>query len=204
MSKQSDIWSGDFGDDYTDRNKINYRNNLKVFIDVITALKNKYHDYSVLEIGCNKGHNLTALKFLGFKQVNIIGVDINDYALRLAREDGHNVINENILNLSFDNNTFDLVFTMGVLIHISPDDIDKAVKEMCRVSKKYILAMEYPADTEEVVHYHGRDDLLWKRNFARVLTEANPNIRIIGHWNWGGKYSSFYDRLDGWLFEKEK
>jgi len=204
MSKQGEVWAGEFGNEYTDRNKVNYRKHLKVFIDVLTVLRNKHHNYSVLEIGCNKGHNLTALKFLGFKQDNIIGVDINNYALGLARKDGHNVKNENILNLSLDDNTFDLVFTMGVLIHISPDDVSRAVKEMYRVSKKYILAMEYPAETEEVVSYHGRDDLLWKRDFNEVFKKECPEIQLIAHWRWGTKERPFYDRLDGWLFEKER
>lgn len=204
MNEQSEVWAGEFGDQYTERNKIDHRRHLPIWIDVVSELDPSYHIYSILEVGCNRGHNLKALEdFLRINYSPVVGIDVNEYALSKARRSGCTVQQGNILNLPFAANSFDLVFTMGVLIHISPDNLPQAVKEMYRVSRRFILAIEYPAEVEEVVQYHGRDDLLWKRDFSKVFLGAYPEMRVRKHWRWGGEYSSFYDRLDGWLFEKE-
>lgn len=47
-----------------------------------------------------------------------------------------------ITKLSFKDNAFDLVFTYQVLQHIPPKDIDKAIKELCRVAKKEVWMWE--------------------------------------------------------------
>ena len=43
----------------------------------------------------------------------------------------------NASKLPFEDNSMDLVFTSGVLIHISPDDLLQACSEIHRVSRKY-------------------------------------------------------------------
>jgi ubiquinone/menaquinone biosynthesis C-methylase UbiE len=46
-------------------------------------------------------------------------------------------------NLPYSDNSIDLVFTSGVLIHVAPDDLDKMIGEIFRVAKKYIDNVKY-------------------------------------------------------------
>ena len=42
-----------------------------------------------------------------------------------------------------------VVFTSGLLIHIHPDNLGKAIDEICRVSKRFVWGFEYYSETEE-------------------------------------------------------
>ena len=46
-------------------------------------------------------------------------------------------------DLIFAPDAFDLVLTCGLLIHIPPDQIRQVIEELVRVSKRYVLAIEY-------------------------------------------------------------
>lgn len=207
MEEQGKVWAGEFGDQYTDRNKIDWRNNLPLWRDVLSEFSLAYPNYSILEVGCNRGHNLRALIHqacgYGKWRDKIIGVDLNRKALKIAKSPAGGACQGNALNLSFRDNSFDLVFTMGVLIHIAPDNLATAINEMCRVSNKYVLAIEYHAKEETTITYQGRDNLLWKRDFQAEFLYLGPNLNLIRHWEWGTEEKPFYDRLDGWLFKKE-
>jgi len=200
MDKQGSVWAGDFGDGYTERNIINYQNHLPIWLNVVRELGPTFRDLSMLEVGCNRGHNLTALSFLGVDY--LVGIDINNLALSKARKNHSHVRYGNILEIPFDCSSFDLVFTMGVLIHIAPENLATAIREVYRVSKRFVLAIEYPADEEIVVPYRGNDDMLWKRDFQKEFTTVCPDLQLMKHWSWGTKEKPFYDRVDGWLFEK--
>lgn len=207
MNKQGKVWAGKFGDKYTERNKIDYRRHLLVWREVLKEFGPTYPQLSVLEVGCNRGHNLKALSFLGVGYGKIfypLGIDINKSALDIAKKNYCNVQYGDILDIPFRDNSFDLVFTMGVLIHIAPEDLATAIREMYRISGRFVLAIEYSADKETVVSYHGSNDMLWKRDFQSEFTTACPSLRLIKHWHWGTRDKPFYDRVDGWLFEKEK
>jgi len=200
MNKQGLAWAGEFGDQYTERNIINYQNHLPIWLRVVRELGPSWRDLSVLEVGCNRGHNLTALSFLGIDY--LVGIDINKLALSEAKKTHYHAQYGNVLNIPFDYSSFDLVFTMGVLIHIAPKNLATAIQEMYRVSRRYVLAIEYPAKEEVVVPYRGSNEMLWKRDFQKEFTDTCPSLQLVKHWSWGTKEKPFYDRVDGWLFEK--
>lgn len=64
--------------------------------------------------------------------------------------------------------TYDLVFTAGVLIHVAPDNLPKLMNEIVAASSRYVLAIEYASETEEMVEYRGVKDRLWKRNYGAL------------------------------------
>lgn len=207
MNKQGRVWAGEFGNQYTKRNEIDYKKHLPIWRETLKEFGPTYPQLSVLEVGCNRGHNLRALSFLGVgygKFLYPIGIDINKSALDIARKTYCTVQHGDALAIPFETNTFDLVFTMGVLIHIAPENLATAIREIYRVSGRFILAIEYPADEEIVVSYHGNNDMLWKRDFQSEFTTTCPSLQLIKHWSWGTEEKPFYDRLDGWLFEKGK
>tara|TARA_Y100000592_G_scaffold70189_1_gene109186 strand:+ start:1025 stop:1660 length:636 start_codon:yes stop_codon:yes gene_type:complete len=91
---------------------------------------------SILEIGVFGGANLDIIHKLD-SSIELTGFDINEKALVYAKEKipNLNTINGSIYNLSeyFTENSFDVVLTAGVLIHIPCWDISES-----KIDRKYI------------------------------------------------------------------
>ncbi len=185
---QEENWSGEHGDNYNVRNP-----HFKTDLDGLyqenyglmrTSLNEEFlfglkKDIKILEVGCNVGSQLHCLQEMGF--TNLVGVDINRQALEVSKKNllGIDVMLASAFDLPFKDNYFDLVFTSGVLIHISPKDIQKALKEIVRVSKKYILGFEYFNEEYLEVEYRGKKDLLWKTNFAKLYTDNFKELKLL-------------------------
>lgn len=198
MTYQRKMWESDLGKSYTDRNVIDWRTRLPAFRKMLDGLLVK----QVCEVGCNRGHNLIALTELIGEGNNIIGVEPNQYALEIARASsvkiGH--LYGHASDLPFKDGYFDLVFTAGVLIHIPLEELSIALSEIYRVSKRYILAIEYFAEDEIAIPYHGHDNLLWKRNFLKHYQTQFPDLDLIRSGYWGPEDG--FDRVHWWLLEK--
>lgn len=198
MTTQLRAWQGDFGKDYTERNAPDWQVRLPAFRRMVAHLPLR----RVLEVGCNRGHNLVALaEVLG--QSELVGVEPNEHALALARGSTTRAgfLRGAIFDLPFKDDCFDLVFTAGVLIHIPAGDLPAALRELYRVSSRYLLAIEYYAEQETVIPYRGRDDLLWKRDFRGAYLTQFPALRVAESGYWGPEHG--FDRAHWWLFEKE-
>lgn len=183
-SEQINFWKGEFGDNYTIRNSGNFdKMYQKLFGISRTTLNNKFlsrlnKDSKILEIGCNRGIQLQILRKMGFS--NLTGIEINKSAIMLARKNKEFCIMEaNAFDIPFKDNFFDLVFTSGVLIHIAPENLEKAMKEMVRVSRKYIFGAEYYSEKCEAIEYRGNKNKLWRNNFPKLFLKYNPNLRLI-------------------------
>jgi pseudaminic acid biosynthesis-associated methylase len=192
------VWEGEFGKAYTDRNMIEWHARLPAFQKMLDGLLLK----RVLEVGCNRGHNLMALAELLGESGDVVGIEPNRYALELARTSNVMVgaLYGHAFDLPFKDGYFDLVFTAGVLIHIPLADLTIACAEIYRVSNRYILTIEYFAEEESPIHYRGHDDLLWKRNFLKHYQSQFPDLRLIRGGCWGPDYG--FDRTHWWLLEK--
>ena len=103
---------------------------------------------SILEVGCNVGWNLAYLRDLGCG--GLAGIEPQSYAVERARQrmPGCDIRQGTAFALPFADSSFDMVFTSGVLIHIHGDDLGTAMEEMYRVSRRYILYVEYDAEQE--------------------------------------------------------
>lgn len=177
-------WKGKFGDEYTKRNVYDHRLREKGFQVIIP--KDVHY---ILEVGCNRGINLSTLDSLGYSS---IGVEPNYSALKEGVNPAlkRRIVLGEAQNLPFANNSFDLVFTCGVLIHIPPKQLSKVLDEIRRVSRKYILAIEYKGN--EKVEYRGHKTLLWKRPSYEYSAE------IISEGQLGKEFDDCYY----WLFNK--
>lgn len=197
MNEQVEVWSGGFGNEYTDRNNIPWLEHYQFFEGLLVNRR----PLNTLEVGCNQGHNLEALQVLLGSEHRGIGVDVNQHALDIAEAKGLEVYLGDGITLPFRDERFDLVFTKGVLIHISPDNLHDMMREIYRVSNRYILFIEYFGNEETPIEYRGHDNLLWKRDFLRDYLTLFPNLRILNQKQW------FYgehlqERTDGVLLEK--
>lgn len=94
---------------------------------------------SVLEIGCNVGRNLNQLCLAGYS--NLTGIEISEQAVALLKTSYPKMAREAVLHVApveniiaeFDDNEFDVVFTMAVLEHIHTDS-EWAFAEMARIT----------------------------------------------------------------------
>jgi pseudaminic acid biosynthesis-associated methylase len=158
----------------------------------------------VLEVGCNRGHNLLALAELLEDNGDIVGIEPNRYALELTRAASTQItaLYGHAFDIPFKDGNFDLVFTAGMLIHIPLSDLPTVLGEICRVSRRYVLAVEYFAEEETAILYRGHTDLLWKRNFLLHYQTQCPELALIRSGYWG--LGDGFDRTHWWLFEKSQ
>lgn len=187
-TKQVREWASDFGREYTDRNTLDPSE-----LDVLwlanygatrTELNRSFlegvpQDASILEVGCNIGNQLLLLSSMGY--TNLYGIDVQSYAIQLAqkRVPTSSIVDGSALDIPFPDSHFDLVFTSGVLIHISPADLPEVLGEIHRVTKTWILGSEYYSPTLAEINYRGHQDLLWKNDFAKLYQDQFPDLQLV-------------------------
>jgi pseudaminic acid biosynthesis-associated methylase len=187
-TEQAAVWKGDFGREYTDRNTLDiaalddlYRKNYGQARSEINKefLREIAKDASFLEVGCNTGNQLLMLWQMGWS--NLSGVELQPYAVEAARKrlPGVTVKPGSALNLPWDDSSFDVVFTSGVLIHIAPSDLLRAMDEIHRTSRTYIWGLEYYAPEVTEVNYRTHSSLLWKMDFARRYLDRFNDLELV-------------------------
>jgi len=185
MTKQTKNWDGEFGEEYTKRNartlkemEEQYMANWGVTRESMNREFLNMQPGRILEVGCNIGLQLLQLQKQGYK--DLWGIEVGKYAFEQSRKNpGLNIVNASAMDLPFKDGFFDMVFTSGVLIHIHPKDIETAIREIHRVSGKYIWGFEYYADEPIEVEYRGKEGLMWKRDFAKLYRELFPDSKLL-------------------------
>lgn len=111
----------------------------KKAIEKILRLIDVQKSAKILDVGCGTGRTLRWLREFGFK--NSVGIDISEHALKICGQNGFAIGKDVFLmsgdKIKFKNKEFDIVFAEGVLEHFK--NFAPLVKEMCRVSKKYVI-----------------------------------------------------------------
>jgi pseudaminic acid biosynthesis-associated methylase len=170
-----DLWSGEFGDAYVERNARLDERRTAFWSELVTGSDIA----SVLEVGCGQGGNLRPLGLL-LEPRAVWGIDVNERALAKARSNAPetNVVYGSARALPFRDRAFDLVFTMGVLIHQPDDALAAVMDEMVRCSDRFVLAGEYHAAATTEVPYHGVRGALFKRDYGRLFRERHPSLEL--------------------------
>jgi len=159
---------------------------------------------SILELGCNIGRNLHVFeKLLPEAQKSIVEISplaFNTVTKNFKLKDSQN---KSILDSDLPLNSFDLVFTSGVLVHVDPNDLLKTMSKMYNYSRKYILIVEMFSRTPKTVHYRNEDDLLFTRDFGRLFLD-NYSCKVVDYgFLWGHYFDAAgFDDGNFWLFEK--
>ena len=93
---------------------------------------------SILDVGCGEGFTLNRLSEEGIGK-KLEGVDFLETAIELGKKAHPKLTLKqgNIYDLEYKNNSFDLVMATEVLEHL--EDPQKGLKELIRVSKKFVL-----------------------------------------------------------------
>lgn len=193
-----ELWHGQFGDDYVERNRA--AGNVRA--PFWTALLQEIHPRRALEVGCNVGANLRwVADQIGSE--NTWGLDINLKALEEVRRSfGRiNAIWSPARELPFRDGFFDLVFTMGVLIHQPDATLPLVMAEIVRCSRRWVLCGEYFAESTTEVPYRQQPGALFKRDYGLLYQELFPELRLIRR-DFLSKDQG-WDDVTVWLFEKE-
>jgi len=202
-NEQQEFWSGEYGKKYILRNSLKnkVKNNLGIFSKIFN---NKQPPKDCLEFGANIGANLVALKSL-YPNINAHGVEINNLAYReLVKILGKkNSYNQSIESFNVKKK-YDLVFTKGVLIHINPKNLEKIYEKMFKLSKKYILIVEYYNPKPVSVEYRGHKDKLFKRDFAGEIIKKYNSLKLLDYgFCYHGDLSFPQDDVTWFLLQKK-
>ena len=191
-----DLWQGNFGDSYMRRNLHTSEHRGPFWNEIFRT----FHVTSILEIGCNLGANLQWITSL-IPPRNVFGIDINKNALsELHRNQPKiNVVWCPARDLPFTDQRFDLVFTMGVLIHQPEESLPLVMSEIVRCAKRYILCAEYYSKNTKEVVYHGLSGALFKRNYVTIYKNLFPELTLVKQGFLSKKYG--WDDVTYWVFE---
>lgn len=203
--EQIQFWRGDFGDAYTERNRQteeSLASRTRLFRRVLRVARLGV-GARVLEVGTNIGMNLVALARLA--PLSLFGIDPNRTALTLLAQDPAlrsraRVAMAQVERLPFADASMDLVFTCGVLIHIHPDNLMEACREILRVSRRYVLCAEYFSPRPEEIVYRGQRGLLFKRDFGGFFLDHWPRLHLLDYGFFWKRIE--FDDFNWWLFER--
>jgi len=116
------------------------------FFNVLLTQLQNLEIESVLDVGCGEGFTLNKLKenkilrqSSGQVGKRYEGIDYSEEAISLGKKayPSLHIIQGNIYDLKYKDNSFDLVICSEVLEHL--ENPQKALRELVRVSRKYIL-----------------------------------------------------------------
>lgn len=174
------VWQEKDFDLEKELNNLNYPHR-QLLVEKISS----FEPESILEIGCGYGPNLFLLK-KKLPNAKIKGIDIRKNAV----EEGKKFLNQNrIFNvellvkkadelISFEDKSFDIVFTDATLMCIGPDKIKKIVEEIMRIAKKGIILIEWHMLNQKKDIYDAHIGV-WKRDYLSLLKEFVPKEKII-------------------------
>lgn len=196
VTKQEMAWAGEVGRRYTDRNILTATELDQLYLECFGttrwSLNERFlfgvpYDAQILEVGCNIGMQLRHLQQEGYR--NLRGIELQQYAI------DNKVVDVPIdlgsaEKLPYEDNSFDLVYTSGVLIHLPESTLAvnntlyRAVQEIARVSRKWIWGFEYFASPREEIRDRNWQDMLWADDYPTYfLWWIGNGLHLVRRWS---------------------
>jgi pseudaminic acid biosynthesis-associated methylase len=193
------LWSGDFGNDYVERNIRAYHERGEFWTSLLRAMR----PANVLEVGSNVGGNLQWVAQV-VPPPHVVGIDVNRMALQELEErlPGVRGVESSARELPFADRSFDLVFTMGVLIHQPEESLAAVMDEMVRVSNRYVLCGEYFGEETTEIPYRGYRNALFRRDYGGLFATRFRGQLQLAFSGFLGTEDGF-DNVTWWLFERK-
>ena len=145
------------------------------------ALKIDNNISSIIDAGCGKGDvtNMISESFIQFKRLQ--GTDFSKDMIFLAKkETSSDKISfevADVRTLPFADKEFDISLCMNVLHHIMPLDQNKALDELARLAKKYIILEIKNGDNFHYKYFHRgklKNIHVYQTSVERVERVLNP------------------------------
>jgi len=206
-TKNTEAWAGGWGNSYQERNQsswVGIKNRSRLFGDIFQAMETACKSFptSVIEVGGGCGDNLRAIDMVYERSrhpIKLMSCDPNETA-RKAMADVATVLPGDLSQLPYQDDAADLVFTSGVLIHVPPAELPRALSEIHRVSKRWILSIEYFNSTPDEVVYRGQSGMLWRRDWGEAWMTQFPTLKPIGN-GFAWKRTTGLDNVHWFLLE---
>lgn len=202
MNEQQNFWKEKYASSYIEKNSdFDFEMGVqgwKQILDKTSGIN------SFLECGSNIGRNIGFLSAIyPDAKKSLIEISPAAYKIVTSKYSIDSSFNGPILESDFPDSSFDLVYTIGVLIHIHPDDLLSNMKKMFDYSSKYIVMGEYFNRTPIMLKYQGEDNKLFKSDFGKLFIE-NFNVKLVDYgFLWGHLYDNAgFDDITYWVFEK--
>jgi ubiquinone/menaquinone biosynthesis C-methylase UbiE len=132
IEKETQKYFDELSKYHHERDHLNNKNNQKRLEEIVKDIK-KYIFHPLLEVGCGCGDS-------GLLLNPEVAVDYSEGMVKKSKEllpKTTKVLLENVLNLSFENNSFETVVSISMLQNC--EFPEKAIKEMVRVAKKNVV-----------------------------------------------------------------
>jgi pseudaminic acid biosynthesis-associated methylase len=201
--QSAELWRGNFGDRYSERNDEEYLPAYRLLWARILLCLGRIPQ-TVLEVGANTGLNIKALEELSDGRIEFYAVEPNKSARTDLELTGlcERVIDGTAKDIGFGDGIAELAFTSGVLIHVHPNELPESCKEIHRCSSRWIVCIEYFNDTPVTIPYRHNKDALFKRDFGSFWMDNFKDLKCVSYgFIW--KLETGLDSLNWFLFEKQ-
>lgn len=186
MKDEGKIWSAYWTEKESWLWILKYTPTYKKIVKMFRAL-DLPKDAKILDAGCGTGKLASFWLNEGY---DVLGIDISDGALAITNKKGVKAIKADIVKgLPFEDNSFDLVYSDGLLEHfVDPEPI---LAELFRVSKQYVFTIvprislfktiidaiipppkEYKKKDSEWVELH--------KKFKQTSIKSEKNFTLLG------------------------
>lgn len=199
LNDQKEYWNTRGTEYYEEVFKSHHYDYEIFFQDMLIGELGKIDFSSFFEAGCGFGWNVKRVK-KEFPDTKIDGLDFSIPQLCNSRKYLPDIFMPAVCGdgcfMPFKDDAFDVGFTLGVFMNIHPDKIAKAIDEMIRVSRKYIIHLEW--DQENTSHKL-REKRIFKTNIVshdyRKLYECRGK-KILKFETYKDFGERFYNRFE--------
>lgn len=125
---------------------------------------------SLLEIGCSCGSNIYRIRgTFPLKDTNLAGIDANVNCIEFAKSKMGAVDFRvgDFRKLPYPDKSFDIVLSDAALMYVSPEEIEKVMKEIDRVARVAIVLIEWSDKSRLGIV----KDFHWARDYMKLLEE---------------------------------
>ena len=175
-TEQERFWSGEFGDQYVDRNQGEglVASNIALFSQIFAHTGPLQ---SIIEFGANVGLNQVALRQL-LPRAALSAVEINAKAAAVLRQIPTLQVYETSIHDFIMDEPRDLAFTKGMLIHLNPDRLPEVYDLLYKMGRRFVMIAEYYSPSPVEITYREQEGKLFKRDFAGEILSRFPDLLL--------------------------
>ena len=143
--------------------------------------------HKVLDVGCGKGFLLFELMQV-VPGLEVLGIDISQYAIANSKEEIRPFLRQGLAqDLPYEDNEFDLVYSITTLHNLNIFDLKNAIRHIERVSKgnSYIMVESYRNEREKA-------NLLYWQLTCECFYKTEEWEWLYKEWGYTGDYSFIY------------
>ena len=139
-----------------------------------------FNGIKILDIPCGVGHYFRKMRELG--NIEYLGIDLDSEAIAMAKEvwkcapNARFAVQDISKNLDLEDNSFDVVYCYNLLLHL--EDYKEVIRELFRVSKKYIIIRSLFDEKESINSIDVAEDYLevYSSGKAQYNTYARNDV----------------------------